>query len=338
LLFKDDLAQLGALVERVAHKHASLNVKPEHYPIVGKYLLEAIATILGDAVTPEIADAWTAAYAALADIFINAEKQLYAAHENWVGWRKFKIQRKVAESAEITSFYLVPEDGAPLPLFLPGQYIGLRVFIPEIQHMQPRQYSLSEAPRNGFYRISVKKEAGKQQGMPGRISNLLHEKYEEGDVVELTHPTGEFFVNPKRNDTRPIALISAGVGITPMMSILNSTVAAASQRQVAWIYGAHSSEVRAFSKHLKDTCEKNPNIKATIFTTAVKDGEVEGVDYHFAGRIDLEKVDRLFLDDTTADYYVCGPTAFMNDIRRYLVSKGVDNSRVHSEVFGVGDE
>lgn len=334
----DDLAQLEALVTRVAHKHASLNVKPEHYPIVGKYLLEAIAAVLGDAATPEIADAWTAAYSALADIFIGTERQLYAAHESWLGWRRFKIQRKVAESAEITSFYFAPEDGAPLPAFLPGQYIGLRVFVPEIQHLQPRQYSLSEAPRSDFYRISVKKEPGKQPGIPGRISNLLHEKYEEGDVVELTHPAGEFFVDPKREDARPITLISAGVGITPMVAILNSTVAAGSERRVAWVHGAHSSEVRAFAKHIQDICEENPNVKATIFTSAVSDREVKGVDYHFEGRVDLEKVDGLFLDDATADYYVCGPTAFMNNVRRYLVSKGVDNSRVHSEVFGVGDE
>ena len=155
----DDLGKLGPAVERIAHKHVSLGVTAEQYAIVGKHLIEAVATVLGPAVTPEVADAWTAAYAQLADIFIAREGELYEgfAKDNWPGWRRFRIQRKVPESALITSFYLVPEDGKPLPLFKPGQYISLHMQIPELGHLQPRQYSLSEAPRSDYYRISVKR-------------------------------------------------------------------------------------------------------------------------------------------------------------------------------------
>ncbi|KAI1084293.1 flavohemo protein [Whalleya microplaca] len=339
--YVDDLSKLSAVVERIAHKHESLNVQPEHYPIVGKYLIEAVATVLGAACTPEIGEAWTAAYAVLADVFINREQQLYAAHENWKGWRRFRIQRKVPESAAITSFYLVPEDGKPLPLFLPGQYVSLQVHVPQLNLMQPRQYSLSDAPRSDYYRISVKKETGKQVGVPGLISNLLHDNYKEGDTVELTHPAGEFFVDPKADNNAPLVLISAGVGLTPMISILDSTVEANPQRQVSWVHGVHNSEVRAFKDHIRDVCEKNPNVKATFFVSNTQANEVQGVDYHFQGRMDLDKIDpnaSIFLGNPDAEYYICGPFGFMSDIQNYLIKAGVDEKRTHLEVFGTGNE
>jgi nitric oxide dioxygenase len=337
--YVDDLGKLQALVERIAHKHVSLTVQPEQYAIVGKYLIEAVAAVLGDAVTPEVADAWTAAYGALADIFINREKAIYAAHEDWTGWRRFTIQRKVPESTEITSFYLVPEDGKALPLFKPGQYISLRLFVSKLGYMQPRQYSLSDAPGTGYYRISVKKEAGKATSLPGWISNELHEKYKEGDVVELTHPTGDFFVDSDPNEVTPIALISAGVGVTPMISILNSAVSAGSKRPICWIQGARNSELQAFGEHLQAICIKHPNVQATIFRSTAASSDSEDDGHHFIGRVNLAKVDRdrLFLDSREAQYYICGPTAFMKDMQGSLIDSGVSSTRIHMEVFGVGD-
>jgi nitric oxide dioxygenase len=334
----DDLGRLRAVVERIAHKHVSLVVQPEQYEIVGKYLIEAVATVLGDAVTAEVAEAWTAAYGALADVFINREKDIYAAHDNWDGWRTFKIQRKVEETAQITSFYLIPEDGKALPPFQPGQYISLRLFVPEFAYMQPRQYSLSDAPQSGYYRISVKKDSGKATTLPGWISNALHDKYKEGDNVELTHPTGDFFVSMGSSETAPIVLISAGVGVTPMMSILNSAVSTGSRRPIAWIQGSHSAALQPFGKHVQEICAKHNNVKTSIFTTISVPGHAEHPEY-FEGHVDLGKVgrDRLFLDNDDAEYYTCGPLLFMNNIQKYLASNGVDPSRIHMEVFGVGD-
>ncbi|KAI1401269.1 flavohemo protein [Hypoxylon fuscum] len=341
--YVDDLGKLKEAVERIAHKHESLNVQPGQYAIVGKYLLEAVADILGDACTPEVGAAWTAAYAALADILINREQELYAAHGNWQGWRRFKIQKKVPETLDIVSFYLVPEDGSPLPSFLPGQYISLQIYVPEMGHNQPRQYSLSEAPRSDYYRISVKKEKGKSVGIPGLISNLLHANYKEGDILELTAPAGDFFVDPKEDEGIPIALISAGVGLTPMISILDGTVNAGSGRRISWVHSVHSSDSRAFKNHIQDTCAQDikKNINATFFVTSPQQAEVQGIDYHVAGRMDLSKVDPnsgLFLDDVRAMYYLCGPYAFMKDMERYLVGAGVDAERIHLEVFGTGDQ
>lgn len=223
-----------------------------------------------------------------------------------------------------------------LPRYLPGQYISLQLYIPKLGLKQPRQYSLSDAPGGDYYRISVKKETGKQVDTPGLISNMLHDELNEGDVVELTHPAGEFFV--RIEEETPLVLISAGVGITPMISILNSAVAAASSRTISLIHGAHGSEVRAFADTLK-MASQLPNIQATAFLSMLKGGEVEGVDYDFEGRVNLDKVspERLFTNDPTADYYVCGPLSFMTDVQQYLLSHSVSQDRIHLEIFGVGN-
>lgn len=340
--YVDDLGKLSDVVARIAHKHVSLMVAADQYPIVGEHLIAAVAAVLGDAVTPAVVEAWTAAYEALADIFIGLEGGLYAEHEKsaagWNGWRPFKIVKKVPESSEITSFYLEPTDGnLPLPVFKPGQYVSLHLYVPELGCMQPRQYSLSDVPGKDYYRVSVKKDAGKQEGVPGLISNRLHSELHEGDVVEITQPAGTFFAEPALH---PIALISAGVGITPMISILNDHVAKGSTRALSWVHGARSTEVQAFADHIRGVCEKHPNVKATIFKSQVPDAEVQGVDYHFAGRMDLAKVDRkqgLFVDEPEAHYYICGPPAFMKEASQFLVKAGVCESRIHMEVFGVGD-
>lgn len=153
----DDLGALGPAVELICHKHASLYIRPEQYDIVGKYLLQTMGELLGDAFTPAIRDSWAAAYAQLAKIMIDREEQLYQASEGWRDWRDLKIQKKVPESDEITSFYLVPVDGGKLPTFLPGQYISIRTEVPDLHYLQARQYSLSDAPGKDYYRISVKR-------------------------------------------------------------------------------------------------------------------------------------------------------------------------------------
>ncbi|KAI0484561.1 globin-like protein [Xylariaceae sp. FL0804] len=355
--YVDDLGRLGALVERIAHKHVSLTVTADQYPIVGRHLLGAVAAVLGDACTPAVAAAWTAAYAALADVFVGRERQIYAGLgvSGWTGWRRFRVRRKVRESSEITSFHLAPEEQddegqttPQLPAFLPGQYVSLRVMVPALGYLQPRQYSLSEAPHPDYYRISVKREKGDAAAaVPGVVSNLLHDSYGEGDVVELTHPTGEFFARSDDDDAgsgggkgapAPFVLLSAGVGITPMISILNSAVAAGSSRPIHFVHGAHSSEARAFGDHIREASAR-PNVTSTVFLTTVQAHEVEGVDYQFRGRMDLNKVgsEALSIGHPGTQYFVCGPTSFMDDIRQHLLSKGVDDDRVHRETFGVGD-
>lgn len=132
----DDPSVLGPVLERIAHKHVSLGIRPEHYAIVGKHLLASIREVLGEAATDALIDAWAAAYGQLADVLVGLESRLYAASAGkeggWTGWRGFKVVGKVPESAEITSFYLRPADGGALPDFRPGQYVSVRLYIPEL--------------------------------------------------------------------------------------------------------------------------------------------------------------------------------------------------------------
>ncbi|KAJ9157031.1 Globin-like protein [Coniochaeta hoffmannii] len=345
--YVDDLPKLAAAVEVIAHKHASLQVTAEQYAVVGKFLLEAIGQVLGEAATPEIVDAWTAAYNALAEVFINREREMYAVQKQhgWTGWRKFRVARRQAETEHIVSFYLEPADGGQLPAYLPGQYVSLQVFVPELGFLQSRQYSLSDygTEREGYYRVSVKREPGEVVDHPGLISNLLHSKYVVGDEVELSHPQGEFFVDPadKTKEGVPAVLISAGVGATPMMAILKALGEKGSvSRPVSWVQGARSSRMLPFADAVKDIVRGREDVVANVFLTTVNDQDKAGVDYHFGQtRVDLEKLDQdkeLFLGDQRAEYFICGPELFMLQTKKALESKGVPEERIKLEVFATG--
>ncbi len=204
----DNLAAILPAVRQIAHKHRSLGILPEQYPIVGRYLLAAIQDVLGDAATDEILGAWAEAYGVIADAFIGVEREMYREAEEqsggWTGFRAFRVARKVRESDVITSFYLMPEDGGSIASFQPGQYVSVKMEIPGETNTHIRQYSLSGAPNRPYYRISVKREDA--PGKPdGKVSVYLHQQIEEGDRVWLSAPAGEFILD--REDGRPVVLI-----------------------------------------------------------------------------------------------------------------------------------
>jgi nitric oxide dioxygenase len=344
----DALGNLSPAVELICHKHASLYIQPEQYAVVGKHLLETLASVLGDAATPEILDAWGAAYWQLADLMIAKEAGLYESTTNWKDWRDFRIAKKQEESEEITSFYLEPvEQGFRLPVFKPGQYISVNIFVDELEGgvWQARQYSLSDAPGKGYLRISVKREPGveigdpKSMSHPGYLSNILHEKRKEGDVVRVSHPFGDFFFDEKAVEKdSPVVFISAGVGLTCLSSILNTLLEQKTSRPISWIHVAKNSNTRAFKKHTDELAAKNDNFKTVYFSSAPKEGEVEGRDFHFRGRLDLDKVDKkdLFADNDKTQYFVCGPPQFMVATSKKLMSFGVAEERIKMELFGTG--
>ncbi len=196
----DNPGVLGGMLHRIEGKHVSLEVKPEHYPIVGKYLLGAVQQVLGEAATPEILDAWGAAYGELAEIMIGQEQALANASASqtggWRGFKPFRVDRKVRESEVMTSFYLVPEDGQPLPPFLPGQYLSIKVHPEGYSFGQIRQYSLSSAFNGRYYRISVQREsapADKMDVPQGLVSNFLNDSVNEGDLFSVHMPGGDLF-------------------------------------------------------------------------------------------------------------------------------------------------
>jgi nitric oxide dioxygenase len=344
----DNLGALNPAVELICHKHASLFIRPEQYDIVGTNLIKTMKAVLGEAATPEILDAWGAAYWQLANLMISKEDSLYKSTHGWDDWKDFKISRKVRESEEITSFYLTPVDASlELPMFQPGQYISVNILVDELDGgvWQARQYSLSDAPGKDYLRISVKREPGIEVGEPkhisheGYISNILHEKKNEGDVIKISHPFGDFYFedNEDEKDT-PVVLISAGVGLTCLTSILNTLLKKESSRPVSWIHGARNSVTRAFKNDIDALAKNNANLHAVYFCSNPKEGEVQGRDYDVRGRIDVNKVSKkaLFADNNKTQYYICGPTQFMLGVEEQLKNNGVPAERVKMELFGTG--
>ncbi|KAI8922339.1 globin-like protein [Powellomyces hirtus] len=331
----DNLGALSSTVSRIAHKHASLGVTKEQYPIVGKYLLGAVKEVLGDAADQKVLEAWTAAYAQLADIFIGVEADLQntaaTASGGWHGWRRFTISRRVQESDEIISFYLTPKDGKALPTYKPGQFVSVRYFVPEMGVWQPRQYTLSDTPGNKYFRISVKKEFAREQKPAGTISTTLHEHVPEGAEVEVSPPFGDFVLDTTKNT--PVVLLSGGVGLTPMMSMLNTIMAQSTPRPVVFIHAARNKKVHAMRQTLADVAKTHKDFKSIVYYEETSPSDVQGVDYNYKGRVDLSKIkDQAILPG--ADYYLCGPEPFIKAQREGLMSLGVSGGSIHSEVFG----
>lgn len=333
----DDPSVLLPVLERVAAKHVSLGIRAEHYGIVGKHLLASIVEVLGDGATTELVDAWAAAYGQLADLLVSMEQKLYesAAHREggWTGWRTFRVQQRQPESEEITSFKLVPADGGPVPEFRPGQYVSVRVVVPELGFRQPRQYSLSDAPGKDYLRISVKRERSDTDKPAGMVSNRLHDHVFEGDLVEVAPPGGDFFLHEDR--VTPIVLISAGVGITPMMSMLEHIHAKRPNRAVRFVHAARHSAVHAFDERVREIVATIPD--AQVWVAHEEPHQASGAKRPEAiGRIEIQQLMADALLPDSADYYVCGPVGFMSAQIKALKACGVSQERIHAEVFGTG--
>ncbi|AHV92901.1 NO-inducible flavohemoprotein [Bordetella holmesii] len=336
----DDPSVLAPVLTRIAHKHVSLGIRPEHYAVVGKHLLASIREVLGEAASDALIHAWAAAYGQLADVLIGMESKLYAAAASqaggWTGWRGFRVVGKVPESAEITSFYLRPADGGALPDFLPGQYLSLRLYVPELGLMQPRQYSLSDAPGKDSLRISVKREpAG--SGPAGRVSNRLHDHVHEGHVLDVAAPQGDFALDVQA-DT-PVVMISGGVGITPMMAMFNTLLqrqaAGGPARELRFVHACRNGAVHAMREPVAQAASRHANVRRHVFYEEVAPSDRQGVDYDYAGRIDWQRIAaEVMLPE--ADYYLCGPLPFMRAQHESLTALGVPVGRIHAEAFGTG--
>ncbi|MBS0493763.1 MAG: NO-inducible flavohemoprotein [Proteobacteria bacterium] len=329
----EDPSSLMAVLKNIANKHASLGVRPEQYPIVGENLLAAIKEVLGGAATDDIISAWAQAYGNLADVLMGMESDLYkqsaAQLGGWTGWRTFAVREKRPESSVITSFILEPADGGPVVNFEPGQFISIAIDVPALGLQQIRQYSLSDMPNGRSYRISVKREGGGAQPA-GYVSNLLHDHVNVGDEVKLAAPYGTFHIDV--NAKTPIVLISGGVGLTPMISMLKRAIQDP-QRQVVFVHGARNSGVHSMRDRLREAAKTNANFHLVVFYDAPLPQDVAGSDYDFAGLVDVKTIkDSILLPD--ADYYICGPIPFMRMQHDALKQLGIREARIHYEVFG----
>ncbi|HEY8611568.1 MAG TPA: NO-inducible flavohemoprotein [Roseomonas sp.] len=329
----DNLGVLTAAVERIAQKHVGLNILPEHYPVVAEALLGAIQDVLGEAATPEILAAWGEAYWFLAEVLIGREKQIYdenaSAPGGWSGWRDFVVQERAKESEIVTSFILAPADGGKVLAHRPGQYLTLWLEIPGRAPLK-RNYSISSAPGDAQYRITVKREPH------GIASNWLHDAVQPGARLKVAAPAGEFFL-PDR-PMRPVVLLSGGVGQTPMISMLSVIAARHPALPVHFVHGTQSGATHALGAEARAlSAASGERIKVTNFYECPRPEDERGRDYDVAGRITLD-----WLHANTplaeAEYFLCGPREFLRIFVGGLLRHGVPATQVHYEFFGPADE
>lgn len=333
----DNLGALTGAVEVIAQKHASLQIKPEHYPIVGENLLASIEEVLGEAASVEVIDAWAAAYGVLAEILTGREREIYdsqaEAPGGWRDFKAFKVVKKEKESDVITSLYLAPDDGTAVPRFQPGQYISLRV-PSEDGSTTMRNYSLSGRPGDAHFRISVKREVG--QGVPdGYVSNLLHNSVGVGETLELAAPSGEFVLDPSTDADRPLVLLAGGVGITPVFSMLLVALETMAARDISFIYGCLDEKHQAFKADVDRLQKDHSNLKVHYCyndrpSEEIANGTAANVSDGFVDADLIESV----VGQRDADYYFCGPKRFMAAVNRTLVGWAIPRSQIHFEFFG----
>ncbi len=324
LAYAENIENLPALLGAVAHianKHVSVGIRAEHYPIVGKHLIASIKEVLGDAATPELIDAWTAAYMQLADVLIGAEKAIYdknaVAEGGWTGWRFFKVVEKSKQTDNVTSFKLVPVDNGKMPEVKAGQYISVRVFVKGQDLIQPRQYTVVKADATSLT-IAVKKVEAVEKSPAGMVSNTLHNDINEGDVVEVSFPVGEFNL-PEGNGE--LCLLSAGIGITPLFAMLKEAVQKDPTRKISFVHVCKNKEAIPFREELA-LVVKEGNVSFEVFETSE----------HGRPSEDFFKS----LVSQGADYCICGPVPFMKLAASELVKNGVAENKIHAEKFGTG--
>ncbi|WP_226656750.1 NO-inducible flavohemoprotein [Pseudalkalibacillus hwajinpoensis] len=326
----DQLEAILPVVKQVAHKHRSLGVRPEHYPIVGEHLLKAIKDVLKEDATEEILQAWEEAYGVIASVFIEVEEEMYEdAAKQPGGWEKervFVVDRKEQESDVITSFYLKPLDDKPIASFRAGQYISVKVSIPGDQFTHIRQYSLSDVPGKAYYRISVKKEADTSKP-DGIVSNYLHDHVEVNDELSITAPAGDFYLEEASS---PIVLLSGGVGITPMLSMLKSS--ALQHRNTTFIHAALNGNVHAF--HNEVLSLEHPSLDYYVCYEAPTNNDRDEKVFDKKGFITSEWLKEVLPLDTETEYYFCGPLPFMKAVKVALTNLGVEEKNMHFEFFG----
>ncbi len=249
-------------------------------------------------------------------------------------FRTLVVTQKIRESEAVTSFYLAAEDGKPLDAFLPGQFLPLKLDIPGQYKPLLRTYSLSGRPQTGYYRLTIKREAvppDRPDVYPGVASNHLHDHVEVGSKLLSKAPRGKFFLDP--HGETPVVLLSAGIGLTPLISMLDAIVESGSRRPTWFIHGSRNTREHAMREHVRRVAEDNDNVHTHIRYSKPLATDVAGRDYDDQGHVDIELIDHL-LPDNDCDFYLCGPTPFMKSLIDGLLAWGVPAFRIRYELFG----
>jgi len=242
----------------------------------------------------------------------------------WLGFRQMRVARIHKESDSVTSFVLTAIDGQPLPVFQAGQFVVLRLLVDPGKSPVLRSYSLSDLPGAGHFRISVKNESN------GIGSSFLCSRTQEGDVLGVSAPRGSFTLRPSQS---PVVLLSAGVGATPVMSMLHTLVAERSQREVWWVYGARNRLDHPFAEESRSLLKQLSRGRGYIVYSRPAAIDQVGVDFDAPGHIDTALLERIGVL-RNSDFYLCGPSSFLHNMRDGLRNWGVLAGNMHTEIFG----
>ncbi|OLZ68994.1 hemin transporter [Streptomyces sp. IMTB 2501] len=323
-LLADPDARPEALLSRIAHKHAALGVTEDQYTIVHKYLFRAIGDVLGEAVTPDVAAAWDEVYWLMAGALIAQEARHYqeAQVDPRKPWRQWAVVERREETPDVASFLLRPADDGPLPQARAGQYVSVRVFMPDGIH-QTRQYSLSNAPGDSLRRITVKRVASVAGAPEGEVSNQLHRTVRAGDELTLSAPFGDVVLDDAET---PLVLASAGIGCTPMVGMLEHLAATGSTRPVWVLHADRGPADHALRAETRRLVEQLPDGRAEFWYE--QDATDEPGSHR--GLMDLDSLDV----PADADVYLCGSVPFMRGVRTQLLHAGVPARSIRYEVFG----
>lgn len=319
----ENIEILVPTVQRVAHKHISLGIQKKHYDLVGVSLLGAIQTVLNLPAEHPALLAWAEAYGVLANIFIDAESQLYKENKEqeggWEGFRDFYIDKIDYETLDVKSFYFKPIDLEQTPRFKGGQYVGIKVRPNDSENYQIRQYSLSHSDE---FRISVKAEQG------GVVSNYLH-SCREGDSVSLQAPSGVFTLSQKKKKKQ--IFLAGGVGITPLMSMMREALTTGTiGKNIMFIQCARDTEHQIFKSEVSELKAQYNFAHKLCFENSNK-GDHQGylsVDIINQWLLDVD------FDPQNSQVYFCGPKVFMAVLNQFFLSLGYAAEDIHYEVFG----
>ena len=312
------------VLRRIAHKHVSLGIRPEQYTIVGQHLLAAVAEVLGDAVTPQVADAWAEVYWLFATQLVAEEARLYqqAGIDPARPLRPYRVVRRIEETVDVVSLVLEPADGESLPQIAPGQYVSVFVDLADGAR-QPRQYTVSSTASSTRLQITVSRLRGVGGAPDGRVSSHLHDVVVVGDLLDVSAPAGDFIVE---DSDRPLLLASAGAGITTVLPIIEHLARTQPTRPVQVVHADRTAQDHALRQTVLHAGRQMDSFTSLTWYERVADGD----DRSSTGLMDLSEVS---LPDGV-QVFTCGPLPFMRHVRAGLLARGVPAADIRYEVFG----
>jgi len=312
------------VLERIAYKHISLGIRPEQYTIVGYHLLGAVGEVLGEAVTPAVADAWNEVYWLFATQLVAEEARLYqqAGVDPARPLRPYRVVRKIEETQDVISLILEPADEAGLPEISPGQYVSVFVDLPNGQR-QPRQYTVSSTALGNRLQITVRRVRGANGAPDGQVSTYLNDHITVGETLEVSAPAGDFVV---QSSNGPLLLASAGAGITTVLPIVEHIARTQPNRTVIVAHADRTAQDHALRDTVLHVGRQLDNFTAYTWYETV------GTDDHRShqGFMDLTEIPL----PANIQVFTCGPLPFMRHIRSTLLDRGVPADSIRYEVFG----